>query len=1103
MQNRLFKPRERSINEKNRLLIMFLSMAASIMTLNGLAFTVGSSLFLTHAGPENLPFSYILMGVLSIPIYGWFSQVVDRFNRAQLFRYMLLFTVVFSLVLRLFLNAGVGAGIGGLSLYYVMFIGFYFQWEMHTDILFPSLVSDYFNTLDYKRYASFLAMAMAAGGLIGGGMTSLLAKYFSTEDILLAVPVVCAIAIAQLAYLDACFQQFNFFLGGGNKYEDKSEFLADLKTFPNIVKRYPIIIYLATSAFLVIILATIAEFQFFSIYSTSFPNEQKLTAFMGQMRIINNLVQFLVLYFFTQPLVQRLGVGPMNLAYPLTTVLSFLGLAINFRLPAAIASHVNKEPLEFSINKPVYTLNYNAVPYRFVGRIRALNEGLFSGMGLSFAGGLLWICQSLLNPLQITLLGLALSGLFLGVRYQLGQSYLQSLLTLLRSESIKLDDLGDGLTQLPTKYLPEVRQMLSSPHFDRRILGLELASRLDDPSQVLEQVDELITHEDVIVRRAIVKFLSVRHPDISRYLGSLLTCDNFPLQLTALEALIASRQCLTNSEIRRILRTTPIKTIATISEANHSHSPQSENQIRQVMREKSQIQALVCLAATLQNLERGGNQNPEIQAVCERVWQSKLDTLTQITVIRAIKSTKNRALIPLLIQIMQDASDGVKRDGLEVLSSLALPEDTYLADLAVQQLNSRNSLVQAAAFNLLGVLHSPQAIDRVATGLKHNNLAVRLQAAEALARYGEASLPLAQDLLQSPRLEVVEAAISAIAKVGTTHAEDILYEYFKSDYRLVSRTMQWQQSSKNLGGSPNSSSQPLEIVIKDYHHRLTHRVLYVLSCLDHSGTFSYVRQILHKTDVRAKAAAVEALASGRHRRFVLPIIPLLEQLDTEEPKPVKSPGIRDRGGLSLTPLHWLEILKSGDRWIMIGALLMANPEFIAENLPDIQQQEAFTDSLVQDVLGYVTSAPQPPINSPQGETNDFFIHRVLFLKTVPLFSRLFLDELLLIHRSLTREEFPSGTQICHPGQILTKMYIVYQGSLILIPENPDSSLATVQVMPTQCIGEMALLQDEPLQITVMAETDTILLTLGRNKFEQLIEVCPRLLTCLSGSSQMI
>ena len=1096
MQNRLFKPRESSINQKNRLLILFLSIAASIMTLNGLGFTVGSSLFLTHAGPENLPFSYILMGVLSIPIYGWFSQVVDRFNRAQLFRYMLLFTMVFSLLLRFLLNAGVGAEVGGLSLYYVMFIGFYFQWDMHTDILFPSLVSDYFNTLDYKRYASFLAMAMAAGGLIGGGMTSLLAKYFSTEDILLAVPVVCAIAIAQLAYLDNSFQQFNFFLGGGNKYKDtQGGFLAELKTFPNLVKRYPIIIYLATSAFLVIILATISEFQFFSIYSTSFPDEQKLTAFMGQMRIINNLVQFLVLYFFTQPLVQRLGVGPMNLAYPLTTVLSFLGLAINFRLPAAIASHVNKEPLEFSINKPIYTLNYNAVPYRFVGRIRALNEGLFSGMGLSFAGGLLWICQSLLNPFQITVLGLTLSGLFLGVRYQLGKSYLQSLLTLLRSESIKLDDLGDGLTQLPAKYLSEVRELLSSPHFDRRILGLELASRLDNPSQVLEQVDELISQGDAIARRAIVKFLSVRHPDISRYLGSLLTCDNFPLQLIALEALIASQQSLTNSEIRRILRNTPLKTIATISEANHS--PQSENQLRQVLREKSQIQALVCLAATVQNLERGGNQNPEIQAVCERVWGSKLDSLTQITVIRAIRSTKNRALIPLLIQIIKDASDGVKRDGLEVLSELALPEDTYLADLAVQQLNSRNSLVQAAAFNLLGVLHSPQAIDQVVTGLKHRNLAVRLQAAEALARYGEASLPLAQDLLQSPRLEVVEAAISAIAKVGTTHAEDILYEYFKSDYRLVGRTIQWQQSNQNLRGNPNLTGQPLEIAIKDYHHRLTHRVLYVLSCLDHSGTFSYVRQILHKTDVRAKAAAVEALASGRHRRFVLPIIPLLEQLDTEEPKPVKSPGISDQG-VRLTPLHWLEILKSGDRWIMIGALLMANPEFIVQNLPDIQQQDTFSDSLVQDVLGYVTSAPQPP-----EAAIDFFINRVLFLKTVLLFSRLFLDELLLIHRSLTREEFPSGTQICHPGQILNKMYIVYQGSLLLISEKPDSSLATAQVMPTQCIGEMALLQDEPLLMTVVAETDTILLTLGRNKFEQLIEVCPRLLTCLSGSSQMI
>jgi hypothetical protein len=224
---------------------------------------------------------------------------------------------------------------------------------------------------------------------------------------------------------------------------------------------------------------------------------------------------------------------------------------------------------------------------------------------------------------------------------------------------------------------------------------------------------------------------------------------------------------------------------------------------------------------------------------------------------------------------------------------------------------------------------------------------------------------------------------------------------------------------------------------------------------------------------------------------------LLEQLDAEEPNSAKSPGISDRGA-SLTPLNWLEALKSGDRWIMIGALLIANPEFIVQNVPDLNNPDQFTDSLVQDVVHYVTAAPEP-----QESAIDFFINRVLFLKTVPLLNRLFLDELLLIHRALTREEFPSGTKICHPGQILTKMYIVYQGTILLIPDSPDSSVVTTQVSATQCIGEMALLQDEPLQMTVVAETDTILLTLVRNKFEQLIEVCPRLLTCLSGSSQMI
>lgn len=1067
MLNRLFKHSFKRINQKHRLLVLFLSIAASIMALNGLAFTVGSSLFLTYAGPENLPLSYILMGLLSIPIYGWFSQVVDRFNRAQLFRYMLLGTVMFSVVLRVAVN------VGGLPLYYAMFIGFYFQWEMHTDILFPSLVSDYFSAIDYKRYASFLAMAMAAGGLFGGGLTAVLAKYFTTEDILLTIPVVCGLAIAQLTYLEFAFQQL-----GGNKHEDaQNGFLADLKTFPNLVKRYPIIIYLAVSAFLVIILATIAEFQFFSIYSIEFAQEEKLTGFMGQMRIINNLVQFGVLYFFTQPLVQRLGVGPMNLAYPITTLISFLGLAVNFRLPMAIVAHINKEPLEFSINKPIYTLNYNAVPYRYVGRVRALNEGLFSGIGLSFAGGLLWICQSALTASQITGLAIFGSAVFVGVRYKLGQSYLQSLLTLLRSESIKLDDVSEGLTQLPARYLSEVRQLLCSDRYDDRILGLELAARLDNPSQVIKQVDELLYRNNVTVRPEIVKFLSISHPDISRYLGSLLTCNSFPLQLIALEALIASQQSLTDSEIRRILRGTPIKTISAIADVS-SKSP-GTSQIGQLMRQQAQIKALVCLAAV-----NVGNQNPEIQAVCEQFWGSKLDSLTQITVIRAIRTTKNRALIPLLLQIIKDATDAVKRDGLDVLATLARPGDTHLAELAVVQLSSRNSLVQAASFNLLGVVGSPQVLDRVVAGLKHPNLAVRLHAAEALSKYGEVGLPLAKKLLHSTRQEVVEAAISAIARVGTPQSENVLYQYFKSDYHLVARTIQWQQFLR----TEDDAYQALELAIADYHQRLTHRVLYVLSCLDHSGTLTYVRQILHKTDARARGAAVEALASGRHRRFVLPIISLLEQPDGDKSGSARPPGMT-------AAKICQEALESGDRWTIVGAVLGTKPEFLQQNLSELKKSDKFSDYLVQEITKYFTT---PLTQRPSG--TDFFIYRVLFLKTVPLLNSLFLDELLSINQSLIREDFPAGTKLGHQGEILQKMYIIYQGTVGLISDGDEASVAPAQLRRGAYIGEMALLQDRTLDMTLVAQTDTIVLTLGRNKFEQLIETCPRLLTCLSGIS---
>jgi hypothetical protein len=119
----------------------------------------------------------------------------------------------------------------------------------------------------------------------------------------------------------------------------------------------------------------------------------------------------------------------------------------------------------------------------------------------------------------------------------------------------------------------------------------------------------------------------------------------------------------------------------------------------------------------------------------------------------------------------------------------------------------------------------------------------------------------------------VDAAIAAIGQVRSRTANDILYSYLAPAFQQMARTRKWQQQIPDH----DPDWQLLAVAIANYHQQLIHRVLYVLACLGYARTVNTVTQILTMTDPTDLANAVEVLASLRHRRFVLPLIPLLEQ----------------------------------------------------------------------------------------------------------------------------------------------------------------------------------------------------------------------------------
>ncbi|NEP59456.1 MAG: cyclic nucleotide-binding domain-containing protein [Symploca sp. SIO2G7] len=1015
---------------KVRRLAHLLFLAFSMMVYNIIAITIANSLFLNQAGAKSLPLFYVLIGLASIPSYALFSQIVDRYERTRLLRYFLLLAIALAVGMRLLIN------LNSVAVYYIIFLITFFEWDLQNHILFPSLLVDYLSSLEYKRYASLIAMVQGIGILIGGGLTSLLSVYLRPRDILLVLPVMFAIVIGQLLYLERSERPLDSITS-----DTSVGIIEALKTFPELVKRYKIIFFLAFSSFLLVIICIITEFLCMSIYSEAFPSDKELTSFLGLLRSGNSIIQLVVLYCFTQPLLQRLGVARMNLVYPLITLASFVGLVFNFSLKPAIVTNVNTDALYKAIHQPIYTLNYNAVPYEFVGRVRSLSDGFFYAFGLTLAGVLLWVSQSFLTLPQILWIAIGLTVILLIFRILISNSYVPCLEMVLRSDAVNLDELSESLTQLPPQSSSVVHELLESDEYYTRLKALELAVGLGNPSQFLMPVQTFFLEADSSLRQAAVKLFSTK-PDAETtyHFEQLLDSENSTMRAIALEVLIASQKFPTQEQIR--------------------------SRLGDVSQE---VRALASVAAT----QTGAITNPQVKTTCEQLWHSELDTISGEAIVRVVSYSSNPELIPLLKEVLVHSTPEVKQEGLKTLAILARPGDKSLAEIATAELEHPEPLVRAAAFNLLGIARSQGMLRYVAIGLGDFNAQVRRQAAMALAAYGEQGLALAQDSLSSSNPDLVDAAIAAIGQVRIKRASDILFDYLTPDFQQVARSRQWQQQIPHS----EPSWQPLAIAIADYHQRLIQKVLYVLSCLGNSRTVNSVKRLLYSKDQREVANAVETLASLRHKRFVRPLMPILEQLaNGEQPANIRTTNqwMRTKGYKLL-----LEALESKDRWIKIGALIA-----LAAVPSDLMKDP---DPLVKAVAQQIFL----PLDQHPSQ-KDFFMSRLLLLKNVSLFKNLSLDELLLIDQALEQEYVPAGETVFNEGNWGGHLYIIGEGSVRLIKEIDGEQQDLNYLSAGQHFGEIALFDDAPRWNGAVAVENCTLLKLEKNRFISLITQRPQI-----------
>ena len=115
-------------------------------------------------------------------------------------------------------------------------------------------------------------------------------------------------------------------------------------------------------------------------------------------------------------------------------------------------------------------------------------------------------------------------------------------------------------------------------------------------------------------------------------------------------------------------------------------------------------------------------------------------------------------------------------------------------------------------------------------------------------------------------------------------------------------------------------------------------------------------------------------------------------------------------------------------------------------------------------------------------------YKLGLLERVPLFGGLPQEELEQIARIVDEKDVPAGTVLTHEGRNEGYFYIIVSGRVVI--ERGGQTINTIS--DGDFLGEIALLDGGPRTATATTQTDSRLIAVTHQRFQQLLDASPRI-----------
>lgn len=469
--------------------ISFMILAAVFQAGLTIGTTAGDTLFLSNIGVESLPYIYVVMPLIMVLYASLFSYLISKIGIKRLL-YASVLTVA-SIALALFFIISMRESLTDLqinALYYlikifttVVYIAFYSLYWNYADL--------YFDMSEGKRLFAYLAAGTAFGVIIGGLTVSLFTEFLGVSSLFLLWVILGLSSLPVVYYINTRYRVMAII--DIEDEEEESGWVMLKKHWSSIFK-LPYVSMLAGMVFLVSLLAGIAEYQYYEVFSNSY-TEAELAILLGWLYAGVNVFNLLICAFLFNRLVLRIGVIRVAMIQPVIYILAFSFLLLDYGFHAAIIAFFAYQGMAWSVDNNNYNLLYNALPNANRAQLRTILEGLLEPIATAFAGMYLIIYASNAPAERVSFVGFVGALVLFSLVVFTKKQYLISLVQNLKTEWL---DFSKSLQTHISKFSDAERQTLQgtlSSSFSQAITAIKIYLSLKD-TQALPALIQLHEH---------------------------------------------------------------------------------------------------------------------------------------------------------------------------------------------------------------------------------------------------------------------------------------------------------------------------------------------------------------------------------------------------------------------------------------------------------------------------------------------------------------------------------------------------------------------------------------------------------------------------------